>query len=47
MVHEFTECCGWVSYPAGQDAHKCSTDTLTTPDPVFAMNIDLTDDSDY
>lgn len=47
MVHEFTDCCGWVSYPASQDSHKCGADPISTPDPVFAMNIDLTSDSDY
>ena len=47
MNHEYTECCGWVSYPADQDEHSCYNDTLTTPDPVLAMNADLTDDSDY
>jgi hypothetical protein len=50
MIHENTECCGWVSYPASQDEHICENDTITTPNEgeVFlVMNADFTDDSDY
>ena len=48
MNHEFCEKCdGWVSYPASQESHKCGKDPITYPDAVFAMGMDLTDDSDY
>jgi hypothetical protein len=48
MNHEFCEKCeGWVSYSVTLDSHKCGRDEVTTPDPLFALTIDLTDDSDY
>jgi hypothetical protein len=51
MINEFTECCGWVKYPASQDSHDCS-DGGVSQDEMNArgqlvMSADWADDSDY
>lgn len=51
MINEFTECCGWVRYPASQDSHDCSNGGVSQDEMdargQLVMSADWADDSDY